>query len=111
MKGWPDVRDQERSAGSGLALDGAEWLAARGIAAIGADNSALEVAPSGIPGDPQPVHRFILQERGIPILEWVLLEDLAKDGVYEFLFVCLPLPVKGADRVDGPSAGDHLRQS
>ncbi|MEA2256762.1 MAG: hypothetical protein QOG35_2807, partial [Solirubrobacteraceae bacterium] len=58
--------------------------------------AALEVDPSGRPGDPQPVHRTLIQERGIPILEWIYQEELARDRVSEFLFVCLPLTVKGA---------------
>ena len=62
----------------------------------GSDTAAYEVAPSGIEGDPQPVHRHLIQERGIPILEWVNLEDLARDSVYEFLFLCLPLTIRGA---------------
>lgn len=96
MRRWPDLQHLTECAGTGLSLDGAEWLAGQGVAAVGADNVALEVEPSGIPGDPQPVHRFLLQERGIPILEWVDQEDLARDGVSEFLFVCLPLPISGA---------------
>ena len=38
-----------------LSLEGAEWLARRGVAAFAGDNAALEVAPSGIKGDPQPL--------------------------------------------------------
>ena len=77
-------------------LDGALWLAERGVVAVGADNVALEVDPSGRRGDPQPVHRTLIFERGIPILEWVYQEELSRDAVSEFLFICLPLTVKGA---------------
>ena len=96
MSHWPDGARMELSAGSGLALDGAEWLAEKGASVVGGDNVALEVTPSPVPGVPLPVHRHLIHERGIPIMEWVYLEDLSRDGVYEFLFVCLPLPVKGA---------------
>jgi len=96
MRLWPDLEHLAACAGTGLSLDGAEWLASLGVAAVGADNVALEVEPSGIAGDPQPVHRFLLQERGIPIMEWVNQEDLARDGIGAFLFVCLPLPITGA---------------
>ena len=64
--------------------------------AIGADNESLECQPSNRAGDPQPVHRFLIREQGISILEWVYLEDLAQDGISEFLFLCIPLPVTGA---------------
>lgn len=96
MRHWPDKAALARCEGAGLALAGAEWIVACEPVAIGADNVALEVSPSGIAGDPQPVHRFVIQERGIPILEWVNLEQLAEEEVYEFLFVCVPLPIRGA---------------
>jgi kynurenine formamidase len=96
MLGWPDEEALAASEGSGLSLDGAQWLAERKIAAVGGDNAALEVNPSGVPDEFQPVHRFLIQERGLLILEWVNPEELARDGVSEFLFVCLPLPVRGA---------------
>jgi kynurenine formamidase len=38
----------------------------------------------------------LIQQNGIPILEWVNCEELAADGVYEFAFFCLPLTVIGA---------------
>jgi kynurenine formamidase len=42
------------------------------------------------------VHVELLIKRGIFILELACLEDLACDGVREFLFVCLPLRIMGA---------------
>jgi kynurenine formamidase len=94
MLHWPDAA--RLPPGAGLSFEGAVWLADRGVVAVGGDTAALEVDPSGRPGDPQPVHRTLIYERGIPILEWVYQEELARDGVSEFLFVCLPLTVKGA---------------
>jgi kynurenine formamidase len=96
MLHWPDKGHLDACADAGLSLDGAQWLFEQGISAVGGDNVALEVAPSGIGGDPQPVHRFLIHEQGIPILEWVYQEDLARENVSEFLFVCLPLPITGA---------------
>lgn len=96
MLHWPDADHLAACEGAGLALDGAEWLAERGVAAVGGDTAALEVSPSVVAGDPQPVHRLLIQERGIPILEWVNQEALAHDAVGAFLFLCLPLPITGA---------------
>jgi kynurenine formamidase len=96
MLKWPDAEGLAACEGSGLSLEGAQWLAARGVAAFAGDNAVLEVAPSGIKGDPQPVHRFLIQENGLLILEWVYPEELSRDDVSEFLFVCLPLTVRGA---------------
>lgn len=96
MLRWPETDHLAKCDGAGLALEGAEWLVGKGVSAVGGDNVALEVWPSGIDGDPQPVHRYLIKEQGIPILEWVYQEDLARDGVSEFLLICLPLPVTGA---------------
>jgi kynurenine formamidase len=96
MKSWPDEAAMQRSAGAGLSLAGAEWLAGHRPALVGSDTAAVEVAPSGVPGEPQPVHRRLIRELGIPLLEWVYLEELAARQVFEFLFICVPLPIRGA---------------
>lgn len=94
MRHWPD--EARMPEGAGLSLEGALWLADRGVCAVGGDTPVLEVQPSGIDGHPQPVHHALIFERGIPIIEWVFQEELAADTVSQFLFVCLPLTVKGA---------------
>ena len=43
-----------------------------------------------------PAHRVLLVERGIYIIETLDLEELAADGVHEFLFVLSPLALFGA---------------
>jgi kynurenine formamidase len=42
------------------------------------------------------VHVELLVRRGIYIIELLYLEDLARDRAFEFLFVCLPLRIRGA---------------
>jgi kynurenine formamidase len=42
------------------------------------------------------VHTLLLIEQGIYILESLDLEELAAAGVREFLFVALPLAIRGA---------------
>lgn len=96
MGSWPNREAMEVMEGAGLSLEGAEWLMGHDPAAIGSDTAAVEVAPSGLAGDPQPVHRYVIKERGVPLLEWVYLESLSADDVSEFLFICLPLPIRGA---------------
>jgi len=96
MQFWPDMEAMAVAANSGVGIDGSHWLQERGPLAVGADNVAFEVAPSGVEGSSQPVHVHLIHEHGIPILEWVNCERLAADGVYEFTFVCLPLGVIGA---------------
>lgn len=96
MRDWPDAQAMAASEGAGVTIDGARWLSARRPAAVGADNPSFERVPSGIPGDPQPVHLHLIFEHGIPIMEWVACESLARDRAWTFLFVALPLPVHGA---------------
>jgi kynurenine formamidase len=96
MSSWPDRESLVRCEGAGVSLDGAEWLHSHGPAAVGGDTESFEVFPSGVKGEPEPVHRFLIQQHGVPIIEWIYLEQLARDSVYEFLFVCIPLPIRGA---------------
>ncbi|HDK45149.1 MAG TPA: cyclase family protein, partial [Actinobacteria bacterium] len=46
--------------------------------------------------NPQPVHTRLLIEAGIYLMESVYLEELAKEGIHEFLFVALPVKIRGA---------------
>lgn len=78
----------------GLVESGAEWLAERGVFLVGADNVALERIRPGDTG--LPVHVLLLTQRGIFIAEHLRLEELAAACATEFLFVCLPLKLKGA---------------
>ena len=85
--------------GAGPDLSAAQLLADRGVLAAGSDTETFEVQPApdrGTPANPQPVHTLLLIERGIYILESLDLERLARAGVREFLFVALPLSIRGA---------------
>lgn len=82
-------------AGAGIDVETAVWLADHGATIVGADQEGLERMPSPIADNPHPVHIALLVERGVHILEMAYLEDLARDRVTEFLFVCLPLRIYG----------------
>lgn len=98
MRVWGSTDPAEAAAhhGSGISHDVAVTLAERGAVLVGADNEGLERVPSPDPQNPHPVHIELLVRRGIHIMELAYLEDLARDRVYEFLFVCLPLRIRGA---------------
>jgi arylformamidase len=72
-----------------LALDGAEYLLARGVELIGIDSPSVE--PFG--SDDYPVHRLLL-EHGVVIVEGLDLSSVSA-GVYDF--ICLPLRLEGLD--------------
>ncbi|MHB8619086.1 MAG: cyclase family protein [Chloroflexota bacterium] len=95
MRDWPDPLKVVSEQQAGLSIEGARWLQPFRPLLVGSDNTSVECAPSGV-DEPQPVHRFLLREHGIYMLEWSYLEDLAQAGISEFLFVCAPLTIKGA---------------
>jgi kynurenine formamidase len=63
---------------------------------VGSDTWATEVVPPEDPERPFPVHLMLLVRAGIYNIENLDLEELAKDGAYEFAFIFAPLRLKGA---------------
>lgn len=59
---------------------------------------SFEAFPSEVKGDYVPPHTYLLAQQGVPIIELAYLEELARDRVYEMVFV---LPVA--------STGDRCR--
>jgi kynurenine formamidase len=76
--------------------DAAKWLASHEIRAAGSDTIAFERAPPGAGHALLPVHRIFLVDQGIHIIETLDLEELAKAGAREFLFIMAPLKLVGA---------------
>jgi kynurenine formamidase len=99
MRHWPDRELLAEHRGPGPDESAARLLADRGVVATGSDTETYEVQPApdpGEPANPQPVHTLLLIERGIYIMESLDLERLAGAGAREFLFVALPLKIRGA---------------
>jgi kynurenine formamidase len=95
MRAWPD-RDAYLLREPGLNREGAELLAEAGGIVIGADNVALEQAPSADVENHHGVHTYLLAEAGVPIMENVDLEELAAEEVYEYAFIGAGMPIRGA---------------
>lgn len=96
---WPDVAAMAAHKTAGPDISAARWLLDRGVIATGSDTETYEVQPApdlGTPANPQPVHTLMLIEHGVHLMESLDLEALAADRVYEFLFVALPLKIRGA---------------
>jgi kynurenine formamidase len=99
MSLWPDAERMAAHKTAGPDISAARWLLERGVVASGTDTETYEVQPAPDPGpagNPQPVHTLLLIEHGIHLMESLDLEALARDRVYEFLFVALPLKIRGA---------------
>lgn len=83
------------SGAPGLTEAGARWLAGVGIVATGADTTAYEQIPAGAGHRTLPVHRILLVEHGIHIVEHLNLEEAAAAGLAEFCFILSPLKILG----------------
>lgn len=93
---WQDA-DRYLQAG-GMSADASQWLAEQKVRAVGADNVAWDTLGFV---DPDlhvsfPGHLVLLVRSGIHIIENLFLEELAAAQQYEFLFICLPLKMRGA---------------
>lgn len=76
-------------------VEAGRWLASAGIVAAGADTTAFEHIPAGQGHSVLPVHRVMLVENGIHIIEHLNLEDASRYGLTEFTFVMAPLRITG----------------
>ncbi len=93
---WKTDNKKYNESEPGIGMAAAKWLTDRKVCLIGADNWAIEVVPSEDPDRPFEVHQWDLTRHGVYHLECLSLDALATDKVYEFAFLFLPLPLKGA---------------
>lgn len=74
----------------------APWLRARGVAALGGDVSN-EIYPSVVPGLSNPLHQLALVSMGMPLLDNLDFEAVAREAAarsrWTFLFIAAPLRV------------------
>ena len=75
----------------GVIENGARFLAERKIGYTGSDTAAYEKTPPHY----LPCHVILLAENGIQIMEMLNLEELSKNNIFEFLFIALPLKIRG----------------
>jgi len=93
--GFSGYRYAERvrfaTVGAGPTPEACRWLADKRIALTGSDTMSYEQVPS-----PHAGHLELIRRRGISVVKQVNLEELARDQVYEFLLIILPLRLVGA---------------
>ena len=100
--GWNVLWDDPVSFGGqdhgtpGPGMEAAEWLAQRGVRAVGAETIGFEVINPDTGLSSLPIHRRLLVEAGIHLFEVMNLGPLALLGAGEFLFVACPLKMVGA---------------
>ena len=83
---------------AGINVAAAKWLVEdKGAVLVGADTSGLEcVGKCWKPGEFYPTHLYLLVQQGVYIGEFHYLEDLARDKVYEFLYMSATSKIRGA---------------
>ena len=69
------------------------WLKEHDVVAIGTDHPTCELYENIEATVQMPLHRHGLRDLGVYLLENLDLQDLARDKVYEFLFVGTPLRI------------------
>lgn len=94
---WPEMNT---ASAAGPTLEAIMYLVGeKDVAVIGDDQAAFEWfpkdAPASFPGHVHPCHQYMLVQNGVHIMEMVQMDELAKDKVYEFCFICLPNKIKG----------------
>ena len=80
----------------GQAEEVAQYLADKGVVAVGADTWGLDPLPPQHANRPFHGHVILLKENGIYVLETMNTGPLVRDEVFEFLFVLGHAKVRGA---------------
>jgi kynurenine formamidase len=83
-----------QAAEPGVGRKAALWLYERGMSVLGTDTTGTEPLPFDDPA--VTTHDAMLMEKGVHLIENLSLEEVARDGVREGLFVALPLKITGA---------------
>jgi kynurenine formamidase len=94
-KTWSEPAKNQGSM-PGIGFDGAQWVIERKPSMVGSDGGSTEVVPNPDARLAYPIHQELITKNGIFNLENMVLEELAQDGGYQFLFVFTPIRFKGA---------------
>jgi kynurenine formamidase len=99
--GWIELWEGEEKVYDGgepgVGIKALKYLVEKEVSIVGADTwGALDVVPGEDPDYPFPAHSYLECVNGIGQLQNLDLRELAKDKVYEFLFIFTPIPLEGA---------------
>jgi len=97
-KYWKDPKTFT-SGTPGISLEVAQYLIKKNVGMTGLDSWPLEHIPSADPKGAFYIHNLMETVNGIWNIENLnsdVLGQMAKDGVYDFLFIYIPVPLAGA---------------
>lgn len=93
---WNTDNAQYGKGEPGLGVAAGQWCIGKQVCVVGADNWAVEVVPNPNANLAFPVHQDLLTKNGIFIHENMDLSTLVSDRAWQFIYVMLPLRIKGA---------------
>ncbi len=93
FSGGVETRTRFYASEPGLTGACGAWFKEHDLVALGADNPAVEVVRSW--ADTLPLHQAVIWGCGGYLVEFLDLEQLGADNVYEFLYVATPLRLEG----------------
>ena len=92
---WKKDNQKFVSSMPGIGVKSAKWLASKEVVAVGSDTQSVEVEPNEDKRNDGIGHQILIVKNGIHLIENMKLNELARAKVYEFLFICVPLKIKG----------------
>ena len=92
---WKKDNQKFVSSMPGIGVKCARWLASKEVVAVGSDTQSVEVEPNEDKRKDGIGHQILIVKNGIHLIENLKLSELARAKVYEFLFICVPLKIKG----------------
>lgn len=93
---WATGADTYSASEPGIEMSAASWCVERRVCVIGADTWAVERVSLQPQEEAFPVHQETITRNGVYLLENARTEELAADGVAEFLCVISPVRLRGA---------------
>ena len=98
---WMKNNDRFNSGEPGIGLEVARWVIEKDLCLTGADTWAVEVVPNPDKSLAFPVHGELICKHGILNHENLIFDELIADKKYQFVFVFVPAPIKGATGSNG----------
>ena len=95
LKTYHDNHESWEANQPGIGLDAVSFITNSKVSVVGADNAIFEVFPGDDPETFMAVHGKLLRDYGTPIMEMLVLDEVARDKVYEFQFLAAPLRITG----------------
>jgi kynurenine formamidase len=94
----------------GIGIEAAKYLVEKNVSMLAADTWPVDAIPGEDPNGAFDIHNFMETVNGIWYLENLdnqVMGQMAKDGVYEFLWVFVPVPFAGATGSPGDAIAIH----